>query len=799
MTDRDRLKYFLTCAVAGVAMLYLLTAGPNALGDWVHARNTAVHTLLELFAITVAVTVVTSAWTTFDSHTQGRSQVFIGGFVVVAVCDVFHVLTYPGMPSFLAQSGMQSTIYFWLMGRSAEAITLGLVAVAVLPQVSRWSSLAVGLGVSGALVVFGTLRLDSFPATYVDGVGLTRFKVGFELTLCAVNLLLAAVLLRQARTQNSRELGLMSLSSLFMALGGLAFASFVNVSDIQNVGGHVFKIIAYALLYRAIFISNMSAPFEALKAAERRNREFQEVMKTLGSNLHNTIIYQVHLSASGRLRYTQVSESIERVLGLKAEDLYRDPMAWTRLTVPQDRALLRAAERRSREALMNFDATVRLACPDGRERRIHFLATPRRLDDGTVLWDGLATDVTERFQAEEARRKLESELNQAQKMESVGTLASGIAHDFNNVLAAILGNTQMVIEDVKNGEIQEALTGLAQVQKSANRAKGLVNQILSFSRKEAPARTLQPVRRVIEETLGLLKTTLPRNIVLDERFEDDNALALIDSTQIEQVVVNLCTNAWHAIGNQPGRIGIHTSLVHVDPRKNPVGALLPGEYIRIRVEDNGCGMDTATLHRVFEPFFTTKPSGQGTGLGMSVVHRIVTSHDGTITVDTSLGGGTRFDIFLPVAEPASGALLDLPATGSSKVQGNGERVLYVDDDPLMSKMVERMLLRTRFRVKVVNDPQVAIDWLQRSPGEHDILVTDYNMPGLTGLQVIRAARAVRPDMPVILLSGYVSDELLATCREQGVERVMEKQKSLDELCGLIEQALERSGNDQPAA
>jgi len=792
MSDRDRLKFLVGCLLAGLGTLVFLNAELAFITAWTRPRMTAIHTLLELFAISIALMVVTSAWHTFNNDTARRSQVFITGFTVVAVCDMLHVLSFPGMPDFLLPSGTTSTIFFWLMGRSAEAIAVALIAFSIAPRMPRWLSLGLGLTVALGIALFGTLHLDAFPVTYIDGLGLTPFKVRFELALCAFNVLLAVALWVQAERRGSRELALMSLSSLFLGLGSLAFASYVAMTDIQNLGGHVFKIVAYALLYRAIFIANMSAPFEALKASEAQIREHREIMKTLGANLHNSIIYQVVRTPGGPTRFTQVSDSVERILGIKAEDLYRDARVWSRLILKQDLDLVVAAERRSMESMMNVDVMIRMTRSDGQERRLHCVAAPRVLPEGGIVWDGLATDITERFEAEETRRKLEVELNQAQKMESIGTLASGIAHDFNNVLAAIIGNTKMAIDDVRRDDPSEALVGLGQIQKSAQRARSLVDQILSFSRKQAPSRTLQPIRPVIEDALGLLKTTMPKNIVLDERFEDGNAYALIDATQIEQVVVNLCTNAWHAIGEKGGRIGIRTSRVQVDSRLNRQGTLLPGSYICIRVEDDGCGMDAATLRRLFEPFFTTKPLGLGTGLGMPVVYRIVTSHDGAITVDSSLGGGSRFEVFLPEAEIPSGLLEKTHLPGAPKVTGNGESILYVDDDPLMSQMVERMLTRARFKVRVVNDPMTALALLQKTSQAFDVLVTDYNMPGMTGLQLIRAARDLRRDLRVILLSGYVSDQLRHACTQQQVGFVMEKQKSLDDLCEAIEQALESS-------
>ena len=793
MSPPTRPSTLLICALAVLGMVVLMAAPAGTSSAWLSSRMLGVHAVLELFAILIAGLVVASAWHTFEQHRRPSAQIFVAGFLVVMACDVMHVLTYRGMPAFITESSTPQAIFFWLMGRTAEAITLAAVAFSLVLRGSRWTPLLLAVVVSAALIIFGSFHLDRFPATFVEGQGVTPFKAGFEYVLCATNLALALYLGHQSRRENSREKALLALSSFFMGMGGLAFTQYKAPSDFQNIAGHLYKVIAYALLYRAIFITGIRAPFEALKASEALIRENQERMRTLGANLLNSVLYQLVRRPDGALTYTEVSDSIDRICGISATDLARDPRCLERLILPQDMPLMRAAEARSLESMSNFDVEVRLVRPDGVQRHMHFAAVPRRLSDGSVAWDGVATDITERIEVGAARKKLEEQLNQSQKMESIGTLASGIAHDFNNVLAAILGNTNMVIEDVQRGDKGEALLGLSQIRKSGSRARALVNQILSFSRREAPLRTVQPLRPIIEETLTLLRSTLPRNVVLDERLDDQHACALIDRTQIEQVLLNLCTNAWHALGEAGGRLSVSTSIVKVDASTVSLGALLPGPYIRLSVEDNGCGMDEATRLRVFEPFFTTKSPGQGTGLGLSVVHGIVRSHDGAITLDTSLGGGTRFDIFLPVSEGPAEAAAPSAHEGMPRVMGNGERVLYIDDDETMARMVERLLKRARFEVRVFHDPALALRVLGEHPDDVDVLVTDYNMPGQSGLAVIRVARELRPDLPAILISGYVSDELKRLCLAQGVSTVLEKQKSLDELTAAIERSIETAG------
>ncbi|KRB97913.1 hypothetical protein ASE11_13930 [Hydrogenophaga sp. Root209] len=788
--NKEPLSTWIICGVAVLGLLLLMMTHPGMSPVWLTSRMLAVHTILELFAILISGLVVASAWHTLDRAKQSNAQVFIVGFLVVMACDVMHVLTYKGMPAFVTESSTPQAIFFWLMGRSAEMLTLAAIAFSVVLNWSHLASLAVALMIASGLVLFGSFGLEYFPATFVQGKGVTPFKAGYEYVLSASNFALALMLWRQARREASKEKRLLGLSSFLMGLGGMAFTQYTAPSDIQNIAGHLYKVAAYALLYRAIFITSIRAPFDALQASEAVIRKNQERMRTLGANLINSVIYQVTRSPDGDLRYTEVSDSIERICGVSAAELHEQPKRWAQMVIKEDQRLIQAAEKSSLESLCNFDVVVRMLRGDGTQRHMHFVAAPRRRDDGAIVWDGVATDITERIEADERRKTLEAQLNQAQKMESIGTLASGIAHDFNNVLAAILGNANMAIEDVQRGEKGEALVGLAQIRKSGSRARALVNQILSFGRREALFRSVQPVRPIIEEAITLLRSTIPRNVTLDERLDDQNACALIDRTQIEQVLLNLCTNAWHAIGDKGGRIAVSSSLVSVSATAAPIGALLPGRYVQIRVEDNGCGMDDATRRRIFEPFFTTKSPGKGTGLGLSVVHGIVSSHDGAITLESSLGRGTTFDVFLPACDCPQASVASAVHEGMPNVMGNGERVLYVDDDVVMALMVERLLKRARFDVSVVHEPNVASILLKERPDAYDVLVTDYNMPGLSGLELIQAARVIRPDLPAILISGYVSEELRELCQRQNVGVVLEKQKSLDELTAAIERCLE---------
>ena len=395
----------------------------------------------------------------------------------------------------------------------------------------------------------------------------------------------------------------------------------------------------------------------------------------------------------------------------------------------------------------------------------------------------LARDISERKRADIERQKLEQQLREAQKMESIGTLAGGIAHDFNNILAAILGNVALAREDAVGAE--PVLTSLDQINRAALRARHLVQQILAFSRREQHGLTGQPLRPVVEESLGLLRATLPAGVQLDAVLPDAPLSVRADATQLQQVLINLCTNAWHALPEQGGRIEVGCERVVLDEalrQRQP--ELASGAYAHLWVSDNGAGMDAATRERIFDPFFTTKPVGRGTGLGLSVVHGIVRAHEGSIAVDTVPGRGSTFHLYIPSPESDAGGG-DVRTVPGADACGNGQRVLYVDDDEVMVVMVERLLARAGFTVVADSDAAVAVRRLQADPDAFDAVVTDFNMPGMSGLEVARIVAGLRPALPVVLSTGYLSEELRAQALALGVRGLLKKENTLEELAGLL--------------
>ncbi len=413
------------------------------------------------------------------------------------------------------------------------------------------------------------------------------------------------------------------------------------------------------------------------------------------------------------------------------------------------------------------------------------------IDGGGVL--RTYTDVTERHRAEATQRVLEAQLLEAKKLEAIGTLAGGIAHDFNNIMAAILGNVALAREDV--GQSHPAHTSLEQINKAGLRARSLVQQILAFSRKQPVEFMNVALTPLVEEVIGMLRlmtgTSVPIRATLPVALMD----VMGNPTQLQQVLMNLGTNAWHALPDGAGHIdfGLEETVVGAADGSAmrsglaPVG-LVPGSYAHLWVRDDGCGMDDATRRRIFEPFFTTKPVGRGTGLGLAVVHGIVEAHGGAIAVHSIVGRGSNFDLYLPLVDHES---LPMPldvAIGAIE-RGAGQHVLYVDDDEVMALMVHSMLQRLGYRSTFILDSREAIATVAQDPGAVDIVVTDFNMPGCSGLDVVRALATIRPGLPVLISSGYVSDELRASAAELGVRAVMRKEHTLDELGPLIHATL----------
>ncbi len=373
-----------------------------------------------------------------------------------------------------------------------------------------------------------------------------------------------------------------------------------------------------------------------------------------------------------------------------------------------------------------------------------------------ITWGGqpahLVTlvDMTERKRAEEERQRLEDQLRQSQKMEALGTLAGGIAHEFNNALSAILGFTDLTQRSLAPGSI--AWANLQEVLKAGDRVKDLVQQILAFSRQSDQDREPLAVPVVVQEVLTLLRASLPTTIGMRQHITSDRGIVLTNRTQIYQIVMNLCTNAEYAMRETGGRLEIGVDTFEVDASFAACHChLRPGPYVRVTVWDTGPGIAPDVLTRIFDPFFTTKNVGEGTGMGLAIVHGIVTSHSGAITVESARGEGATFAIYLPQIDET--AVQETDPVEEEVQQGKG-CVLFVDDEDMLARLGQSMLERLGYEVVARTSSVEALAAFQAMPQQFDLVITDQTMPHMTGEHLAVALRRIRPDIPIILCTGF---------------------------------------------
>lgn len=448
---------------------------------------------------------------------------------------------------------------------------------------------------------------------------------------------------------------------------------------------------------------------------------------------------------------------------------------WSDALEPESNAVMLTRWQTHMERAEAFEDVV-FVVNGAEEQAIHISVAGKPMydrSDALTGYRGVARDITSRLRAEaqllQAQRA--EELRQSQKMEAIGTLAGGIAHDFNNILSVILGFSELTLYEVAKGSV--AWHNLQQVMTASRRAKELVRQILTFSRKGDQERQPVQLHLVLQEAMKLLRASLPATIRIRQDIPENVGTILADPTQIQQVLMNLCLNAAYAMQQNGGllEVSLDTSEMNAEP------------YVRLMVRDNGKGIPEDALDRIFEPFFTTKTASEGTGMGLAVVHGIVTGHGGTITVDSSPGKGTTFEVYLPRLSQSAAAE---PAMPDAAPKGR-ERILFVDDEAPLARLAERTLQRFGYTVVATTSSLEALETFRKSPDAFDLVITDQTMPHMTGDTLARELRRIRADIPIILCTGYshiIDADQAAT---QGINAFLHKPLLAKDLAEAIQQ------------
>ncbi len=517
-------------------------------------------------------------------------------------------------------------------------------------------------------------------------------------------------------------------------------------------------------------ISDRKAAGEAILKSEALHKEAQKIAQ-IGhwklNLINNELIW---------------SDEAYNIFGISQEAFGASYEAFLEIIHPDDRAFVNQSYSDSVKNNKPYDLIHRIITQTGQLKYLHERCRTEYDEAGNPIRSiGTTQDITQLKEAELEKERLESQLRQAQKIEAIGTLAGGIAHDFNNILSPIFGYTEFAL-----GHIAQPLKlkeDLNEILMAAERARNLVRQILTFSRKTDTEKKPLTISLVVKEAVKLLRATIPSTIEIKQEIITDKKV-LADPTQMHQIVMNLCTNAYHAIRMNGGILNVSlqdVELAEVD--LNPELQITPGNYLQLKIADTGHGIEKQNLESIFEPYFTTKEVGGGTGLGLSVVHGIVKKHNGFIQVYSESGIGTTFDVYLPVADTKVDAL-PLEEENEPLVGGN-ERIMVVEDEERILNMIREILSDYGYVVTVFGKATEALQAFEEQPKQCDLIITDMTMPDMTGIRLAREIMEIRPDIPIILTTGY--SELVD--REQalsmGIKSYVEKPLKMRELIKTV--------------
>jgi PAS domain S-box-containing protein len=396
----------------------------------------------------------------------------------------------------------------------------------------------------------------------------------------------------------------------------------------------------------------------------------------------------------------------------------------------------------------------------------------------------VAHDITDRKRAEEQKERLEDQLQQAHKMEAIGTLAGGIAHDFNNILSVIIGYTELIL---MNGNVDEEVRqNLKEIFSASKHARDMVKQILAFSRQSKQERKPIQVAHIVKEAIKMLRVSLPTTIAIQQKIEKNTGIIEADPTQIHQVLMNLCTNAAHAIDEKDGVLEISLSNIELDQNaaaRHP--ELKPGPHLKLSVRDTGHGIHPEAQERIFEPYFTTKVKGEGTGLGLAVVQGIIKSQNGAITVESEVGKGSTFHVYLPIIQRN----VTVDEVESTALPMGHERILLVDDEQPLVEIGKQMLERLGYTVAARTSSIEALELFKVQPNRFDLVITDIVMPNMTGEKLAEKLMDIRADIPIILCTGYSEKFTRRQASDMGIRSFLMKPLVMQDLAGTVRQAL----------
>lgn len=517
------------------------------------------------------------------------------------------------------------------------------------------------------------------------------------------------------------------------------------------------------------------------KHVEEQLREAELRYKTVADF---TYAWEYWQTPSGKLEY--VSPACKRITGYPIEKFLNNPSFLNEIVLPEDRYVWDKHCKNNHED--TNEVHFRIIHKDGSIRWIAHNCNA--IKDNNIYMGCRASnrDITQQKEDEDRNRRLQEQLRESQKMETVGTLVGGIAHEFNNLLTSLMGYADMCL--VKVPPNSQIYNDLQKITKSADHAKTLVQQMLTFTRQGTQERKIINIYDTVESAIHIARMSLPSTIEIKKNIDPNTGTILADPSQISQVIVNLFTNSYQAMKKEGGILSISLDNVDLDSKyleKNP--HLRQGKYVRIIISDTGVGIEKSIIDRIFDPFFTTRKVGEGTGLGLSVVHGIIMSHGGKITVSSELGKGTTMIIYLPQVMGKRDIEIKTSTGISKETEKDTYTILYIDDEPEIAIMVKKMLEMFNYEIFIKNDSTAALEFFKQDPDKFDLIITDQTMPYMTGLQLAKKVLEVRKDMSLIIVTGFSEDISKENYREFGFKDYIAKPFVINDIKTAIERVL----------
>ncbi len=755
--SRPKLKIFLI--MLALVIMYIVS---------IHSYI-AFHTFVELFSITVAFSLFVIAWNS-SKFNKNKYLIFIGiAYFFIASLDLIHTLAYQGMNIF-TEHGNNLPTQLWIGSRYMEAFSLIFAAYFVNKEYKKINVFLIYSFITALLFI--TIFTGFFPRCYIKGSGLTTFKITSEYIISGLLILALYLVYKMKKYFTSYTIKLLYASVILTILSEIAFTFYVNVYGISNFLGHIGKFFSFFLIYRALIEEGLRRPYQTLfKDYEKSLEKYQAIFEGVDDalfviDIDTHQILEVNRKACEMYNYSR-EEFTDK--GMTINDLIANGDK-VQYNLEQDK--YEPQEREGRKKGGNTFWTEGNPTLYTIEDKKRILLSIR--------------DITRRKQAEEEKARLQEQLMQAQKLESIGSLGGGIAHDYNNKLAVIQGRTEMALNSLeKDSPAYKHLQSALETTKDAGQ---LTRKILLFSQKQELFPETMDLNHTIQELQKVLDNILGEKIKVNKALDPDIFSIDADREQIEQVIINLAINAREAMP-EGGEINISTHSIQFDDKDFRARAeLASGNYVILKFEDNGQGIEEENLDRIFDPFFTTKGMADSNGMGLSVALGIIKRHNGKIEVESTPGQGTLFTIYLPANADRR---KDHPKTkkSSSRPVESDKSILIVEDNPDVLRYLEELLKQNNYSVyKAVNGEEAHSLFKDKKPSI-SLLLSDVILPDINGLKLAEELQEEKEDLNVILTSGY-SDNRIGRSKiiDKGFQFI-QKPYGLDELFIMINNAL----------